>query len=196
MLNFLSFSGSLNKFSKSGYLLQSLGSLLEQRSIEFGAVHGVDLPEKDLAGGRLVKQFVADTVAQIETANAVLLLVPFSRGKKIGTLGELLDLLPDNVFSGKAILLFVTGGQPGDIPLVERDLQPALFRLGALVIAARVHLQTSDWIVVGDDRPHPSRMAIREIAEALDFVIRGISIRVPTQNLAKLVSAGSHFVLE
>jgi NAD(P)H-dependent FMN reductase len=191
MPNFLSISGSLSKFSKSGYLLRTLGSLLEQRSIEFEAVHGVDTPEKDLAGGRLVKQFVEDTVSQIEIASAILLIVPFSRANKLGTLEALLGFLPDNVFSGKALLLFVTGGQPGEIPLVERALQPALLRLGALFIAARVQLQTNDWIIVGDDPPYLSRAALREIAGTLDFVIRGISIRPSAQNSATLESAGS-----
>jgi NAD(P)H-dependent FMN reductase len=44
MTYFLTLSGSLTKFSKSGFLLRAIGSILEQRAIELRAIHAIDLP--------------------------------------------------------------------------------------------------------------------------------------------------------
>jgi len=54
----------------------------------------------------------------------------------------------------------------------QRALRQTLFRLGTKIIAARVHLGTGSWLIVSDDRPRLSRGAEREIAQAIDWVLR------------------------
>ena len=42
MSYFLSITGSPTKFSKSGFLLRNIGSILEEREIDFRAIHALD----------------------------------------------------------------------------------------------------------------------------------------------------------
>jgi NAD(P)H-dependent FMN reductase len=179
MSYFLSFSGSQSKFSRAGYLLWNIGSLLERRQINFGAIHAVDLPQELSSDTRLIDQFVDETVAQIQFAKAILLVVPYVKEESLGLLQSLLSRLPTDTFRGKPIVLFVTGGAAGHVALIEQALQSSLLRLGVSAVAARVHLSSSDWIIIGNERPRLSRITEREIADALDLVIRGISTRKP-----------------
>ena len=68
---FITLSGSPTKFSKSGFLLRSVALILEERAIEFRAVHALDLPSSEPATRRIANQFIADTVEQIERAAAI-----------------------------------------------------------------------------------------------------------------------------
>jgi FMN reductase len=172
MSYFLTLTGSTTKFSKSGFLLRSIASILEQRAVEFRAVHASDLPPKEPGSRRIASQFVADTVEQIEQASAILIVTPTTKESSPTLLASLLDLLPDKAFASKPILLFATGGLPGHVAILENALKQSLFRLGAHTIAARVHIGTGGWLINSDDRPRLSRSADREIARALDLILR------------------------
>jgi len=172
MSYFLSITGSPTKFSKSGFLLRSIGVILEQRAVDFRAIHALDLPADEPATRRIAAQFVADTVEQIELASTIVIVTPANKESSPTLLTTLLNLLPDNIFSGKPVLLFVTGGFSDHVALLERTLGDLFFRLGTKTFAARLHIGTGSWIIVGDDRPRLSRAAEREIANALDLVLQ------------------------
>ncbi len=172
MSYFITLSGSPTKFSKCGFLLRSVGSILEERAIEFRVIHALDLPPSDPANRRIANQFIADTVEQIEQAAAIILVTPATKESSPTLLASLLDLLPDSTFSKKPVLLFATGGLPGQVAILERALRQILFRLGTTTIAARIHIGTGSWILVGDDRPRLSRGAEREVAHAIELVLR------------------------
>jgi NAD(P)H-dependent FMN reductase len=169
---FLALTGSTTKFSKTGFLLRSIGSILEQRSIEFRGIHASDLPPDEPATHRIAKQFVDDASEQIEQAAAILLLTPATKESSPTLLASLLDLLLDNAFETKAVLLFATGGLAGQVPILEKALRETLFRLGTKTIAARVHIGTGGWLIVGDNRPRLSRGTEREITQAIDHILR------------------------
>jgi FMN reductase len=171
MAYFLTLSGSPTKFSKSGFLLRSLGLLLQERAIEFQVVHALDLPPNEPATRRIANQFVADTVEQIQQAAAIALVTPATKESSPTLLASVLDLLPDQIFSKKPILLLATGGLPGQVAILERALRQILSRLGTTTITARVHVGTGSWIIVGDDRPRLSRGAEREVAHAIDSIL-------------------------
>jgi FMN reductase len=171
MSYFITISGSPTKFSKSGFLLRSVGSILEERGIEFRAIHALDLPPSDPANRRIADQFIADTIEQIQQAAAVVLLTPATKESSPTLLASLLDLLPDDSFSKKPVLFFATGGLFGQVAILEHALKQILLRLGTSAIAARVHVGTGSWIIVGDDRPRLSRGAEREVAHAIDLVL-------------------------
>jgi FMN reductase len=172
MSYFLALTGSTTKFSKSGFLLRSIGSILEERSIQFQAIHALDLPPNEPGTHRIAGQFLGDAVEQIEHASAILLVTPATKESSPTLLSALLDLLPANAFGHKPVLLFATGGLPGHVAILERALRQSLFRLGTKTIAARIHVGTGGWISVGDDRPRLSRGAEREIAHAVDLGLR------------------------
>jgi NAD(P)H-dependent FMN reductase len=169
---FLALTGSTIKFSKSGFLLRSIGSVLEQRAFEFHAVHAADLPPNESATRRIATQFVADANEQIEKASAIAIVTPATKESSPTLLNSLLDLLPNNAFVKKPVLLFATGGLPGHVAILEHGLKQTFLRLGTKTVAARVHIGTGSWLIVGDDRPRLSRGADREIAHAIDLILR------------------------
>jgi NAD(P)H-dependent FMN reductase len=170
MSYFLALSGSPTKFSKSGFLLQGIGSILEQRDLDFHAIHASDLPPNEPATIRIVDQFVTDMTDQIQHASVLVLVTPATKESPT-LLTSLLKLLPDKVFARKPVLLFATGGLPGHVAILEHELKQTFFRLGTQTVAARVHIGTGSWLIVGDDRPRLSRGAEREITHAIDLVL-------------------------
>jgi NAD(P)H-dependent FMN reductase len=171
MSYFLALSGSPTKFSKSGFLLQSIGSILEQRDLAFHAIHASDLPPNEPATFRIVHQFVADTTDHIQNASVLIIVTPATKESPT-LLTSLLKLLPDKAFAKKPVLLFATGGLPGHVAILEHELKQTFFRLGTKTVDARVHIGTGGWLIVGDDRPRLSRGAEREIRHAIDLVLR------------------------
>jgi FMN reductase len=181
MSYFISLSGSPTKYSKAGFLLRSVASILEQRAIEFRVIHAVDLPSREPAAQRTANEFVADTLEQIQHATAILLVSPATKESSLTLLASLLDLLPDNAFAKKPVLFFATGGLPGQVAILERALRQILFRLGTTNIATRVHVGTGSWIIVGDDCPRLSRGAEREVAHAIDLVLQAVNPKDPKE---------------
>ena len=171
----LIFSHSLEaptKFSKSGFLLRSIASILEQRTIEFHAIHASDLPPNEPATLRIANQFVADTIEQIETRFGYCDRDTRDEGEFTdAAYFTCLTSFPTRPLSRKPLLLFATGGLPGHVAILERALRQTFFRLGTKIVAARVHIGTGGWVIVGDDRPRLSRGAEREISRAIDLVL-------------------------
>jgi FMN reductase len=176
MSYFLVLSGSPTKFSKSGFLLRTVGSILEQRAIEFRVIHAVDLPGADDTNHNLTDQFIADTAAEVRQASAILLLTPATKESVPVLLSSLLRQLADDLFLGKPVLLFATGGLPAHVGVLERALRHELVRLGTRTIADRVHIGTGSWVTIGNDRPRLSRGAEQELARSIDLTLRGIRL--------------------
>jgi FMN reductase len=176
MSYFLALSGSSTKFSKSGFLLRTVASILEQRAIEFRAIHAVDFPAPEGTNHDLTDQFIADTADEVRHASALLLVTPATKESVPALLSTLLRQLPDDLFLGKPVLLFATGGLPAHVAVLERALRHELVRLGTRTIAARVHIGTGSWIAIGNDRPRLSRGAEREVAHSVDLILRGIRL--------------------
>jgi NAD(P)H-dependent FMN reductase len=172
MSYFLALSGSPIKFSKSGFLLRSIGGILEKRGLEFQAIHASDLPPDEPATRRIATQFVADAAEQIKHASAIVIVTPTTKESSPTPLNSLLDRIPDNAFEKKPILIFATGGLPGHVAVLEHALKQTFLRLGTKIVAARVHVGTGGWVIVGDERPRLARGAEREIAHAIDLVLR------------------------
>jgi hypothetical protein len=95
MSYFLSIAGSQTKFSKSGFLLRTTCSILQQRAIELRAIHAVDLPVAEIANRDLTAQFIANTTDQVQQAAAILLLTPATKESAPTLLLTLLERLPD-----------------------------------------------------------------------------------------------------
>jgi len=174
MSYFLSITGSPTKFSKSGFLLRThrFDSRGSRNRFPCHPRLRLDLPPHEPETCRVEAQFVADAIEQIELATAILIVIPANKESTPALLISLLNLLPNGLFSRKPVLLFVTGGFPGHVAFLELGLSGLLFRLGTKALAARVHIGTGSWIIVGDDRPRLSRAAEREVAGAIDLVLQ------------------------
>ena len=117
-------------------------------------------------------QFVADAVEQIEQASAIVIVTPATKESSPTLLTSLLDLLPDNAFGRKPVLLFATGGLPGHVAILERALNRHSFDSAPRQSPPVSISAPGGWLIVGDDRPRLSRGAEREIAHAIDLVLR------------------------
>jgi NAD(P)H-dependent FMN reductase len=176
MSYFLALSGSPTKFSKSAFLLRTVGSILEQRAIEFRVIHALDFPAVNDTNHDLTDQFVADTADEVRQASAILLLTPATKESVPALLSTLLGRLADDLFLGKPVVLFATGGLPGHVAVLERAFRHELLRLGTTTVAARVHIGTGSWIPIGNDHPRLSRGAEQEVARSIDLTLRGIRL--------------------
>ena len=168
---------NIYEFSKSGFLLRTVGSILEKRAIEFRIIHAVDFPAINDTNHDLTGQFVADTADEVRQASAILLVTPATKGSVPALLSTLLGRLADDLFLGKPVLLFAIGGLPAHVALLERALRHELVRLGTITAACRVHIGTGNWITIGNDRPRLSRRAEQEVARSIDLTLRGIRLK-------------------
>src|SRR2546430_14282448 len=105
---FISLSGSPTKFSRSGFLLRSIETVLERRNIELRTTHAVDLvPER--SAGAAAKLFLSDALQQLEQAIAIILLTRVTKATSLEMLNSLLERFPNDSFTGKPVLLVATG---------------------------------------------------------------------------------------
>jgi len=176
MASFLALSGSPTKFSKAGFLLRTVASILEQRAIQFRAIHALDFSSAEDTDDDLTNQFVAKIADEVQQASAILLLAPARKEGVPALLSTLLGRLAEDSFLGKPVFLLATGGLPAHVAVLERALRHDLVRLGARTIAARVHLGTGGWITIGNELPRLSRGAEQEVAHAVDLILRGIRL--------------------
>ena len=176
MSYFLALSGSSTKFSKTGFLLRTVASILEQRAIEFRVIHAVDFPIPEDANHELTDQFIADTADEVRQASAILLVTPATKESVPALLSTLLGRLADDLFLDKPVLLFATGGLRAHVGVLERALRHELVRLGTRTIAGRVHIGTGSWVTIGNDRPRLSRGTEQELARSIDLTLRGIRL--------------------
>jgi NAD(P)H-dependent FMN reductase len=123
------------EFSKAGFLMRTIGSILEQRSIELRAIHAVDLAIPEDGDPDLTDQLIADSADQVQHAAAILLLTPATKETVPTLLIRLLERLPGKSFFDKPVLLFATGGLPAHVAVIERALRHELLRLGTTTMA-------------------------------------------------------------
>src|SRR6476659_5630629 len=102
-----------------------------------GAGHDVrtllvrELPPHALLSADISHPAIADAVAAVATADAIIVATPVYQAAYSGLLKVFLDLLPQFAFRGKAVLPIVTGGSPAHVLAVDYALRPMLSALGA-----------------------------------------------------------------
>lgn len=168
---FISLSSSPTEFTKTGLLFRAIESILEQRGVEFRIARAEDFGREHLPS----------THAQIQRAAAVILSTSVVTEISLRLLAAMLEALGDDALAGKPVVLVVAGGFRGQALTVEHQLKPVLLRLGTATIAARVHLGIENWRFAANGSLHQSDEVERELAEAVDLVLRGIVLRQEKQ---------------
>ena len=90
-----------------------------------------DLPARALLSADLKEPTIAEAIAAVAGADAVIVATPVYQAAYSGLLKVFLDLLPQFAFRGKAVLPIVTGGSPAHVLAVDYALRPVLANLGA-----------------------------------------------------------------
>ncbi|MFI7099145.1 NADPH-dependent FMN reductase [Streptomyces sp. NPDC050161] len=124
-------SASAPGSSRTARLVQHLGRELTAQGHQ---VHGLDvrtLPADALLAADTSHPAVADAVALVEGADALLVGTPVYKAAYSGVLKTFLDLLPQYALRGKSVLPLATGGSPAHVLAVDYALRPVLTSLGA-----------------------------------------------------------------
>ena len=102
-----------------------------------GAGHDVrtllvrELPAQALLSADISDPAIAEAVAAVAAADAIIVATPVYQAAYSGLLKVFLDLLPQFAFRGKAVLPIVTGGSPAHVLAVDYALRPVLANLGS-----------------------------------------------------------------
>ncbi len=131
MSTVLSISASPQQVSSTHALLTHVNRRV------LGAGHTVrtlqvrDLPARALLSADLKDPTIAEAIAAVADADAIIVATPVYQAAYSGLLKVFLDLLPQFAFRGKAVLPIVTGGSPAHVLAVDYALRPVLANLGA-----------------------------------------------------------------
>lgn len=131
MARLLTISGSPSPTSRTAKVLGHV----ERQLADFG--HEIDrLAVRELAPEAL---FAADTTDPtiravldvVAAADGIVVATPVYKAAYTGLLKTLLDLLPQNAFTGKAVLPLALGGSPAHVLAIDYALRPVLTSMGA-----------------------------------------------------------------
>lgn len=94
-----------------------------------------DLPAQALLSADISDPEIAEAIAAVAEADALVVATPVYQAAYSGLLKVFMDLLPQFAFRGKAVLPIATGGSPVHVLAVDYALRPVLAALGASHIA-------------------------------------------------------------
>ena len=134
-------------------------------------VDRIDLAERTVsfADGTPLEQLGDDSgkvIAQIASADAVVLATPVYRGSMTGALKNLLDLTPIEALRGKPVLIVAMGASDHHSLGVERHLRDVLSFFGALPVPVDVYLTSADF-----KDGAPGEDAARRLDQGLDGLL-------------------------
>ena len=103
-------------------------------------------PSADRTRGPKIELYLGDFNQLVQQAEAIILLTPLGRGHDPGLLAPLLDLLPDDAFAGKPVLLVATGGPSEHVSELQQTYAAEFRRLQANLLQPPLHIGSRAWI--------------------------------------------------
>jgi FMN reductase len=136
-----------------GRLLSATRWLLEQAQASNRGLDTelINLADKKIAfaDGRPAEQYNDDTAAviqSVQSAGGVVIASPVYRGSISGALKNLLDQLPIESLTGKAVGIIAMGATPHHFLGVDWHLRDILAWFGALVVPTSAYLVSTDFV--------------------------------------------------
>ncbi|MEU6761716.1 NADPH-dependent FMN reductase [Streptomyces sp. NPDC046853] len=126
-------SASAPGSSRTARLVQHLGRDLAAQGHRVRTLDVRTLPAEALLSADTAHPAVAEAVALVESADALVVGTPVYKAAYSGVLKTFLDLLPQFALRGKPVLPLATGGSPAHVLAVDYALRPVLTSLGAEV---------------------------------------------------------------
>ncbi|WP_326807325.1 NADPH-dependent FMN reductase [Streptomyces sp. NBC_01186] len=176
MAHVLTLTGSPTPVGRTERLLRHAGGRLERNG-----AHRVrhlslrELPPAALLGADRSDPAIAEAVAALAAADAVVIGSPVYKAAYSGLLKVFLDLLPQTALAGKHVLPLLTGGSPAHVLALDYALRPVLTALGSDSVLR-------GWFVLDEDiAPEPevtgtgTGTGIRLAPAAADGVERALS---------------------
>lgn len=157
-MSVLLLSGSPSTSSSGARLLQLIGERLALHGHRCSTVHVRDLPPQALLHADVGDELIAGAIAQVEQADAVVVVTPVYKASYTGLLKAFLDLLPQDGLRGKLVLPLATGGSQSHMLVLDYALRPVLASMDARFILPGIYA-TSDqlpWTADAGLVPHPA----------------------------------------
>jgi FMN reductase len=136
-------SSSPSLTSKTDAVLSDIARQLQRAGHVVVPIVLRDLPAAPLLRGDARDPEIAQAVAAIEAADAVVVSTPVYKAAYGGLLKTFLDLLPQFALRGMVVLPVATGGTPAHVLVVDYALRPVLASLAPSSI-------TPGWFVLAD----------------------------------------------
>lgn len=130
-MSILLIAGSPSERSRSAALLDAVQLHLELRGAQVERVLIRDLSPQALVLADVSHPSIAQAVAKVARAQAIVVATPIYKAAYSGVLKLFLDLLPQTAFKGKTVLPMATGGSPNHMLALDYALRPVLQSLGA-----------------------------------------------------------------
>ena len=157
-------AGSPSEHSRSAALLDAVQQRLQFRGVDVERLQIRDLSPQALLLADTSHPTVANAVAQVARARAIVVATPVYKAAYSGVLKVFLDLLAQNAFKGKHVLPLATGGSANHMLALDYALRPVLQSLGANHILAGIYATDAQVIVL----PEGGYQVLADIAQRLD----------------------------
>lgn len=139
MAKILMISGSPTPNSRLNGLMQYSVERLQQQGHEISTLIVADLPAEDLIKANFASPAVIQAVAEVESADAVILASPVYKASFTGVLKTFLDLVPQKGFKDKLIVPLFIGGTIAHLLSIDYALKPVVSALGATHVLGGVY---------------------------------------------------------
>ena len=167
----------LGSVTAPGRLRRALAEALDR--LDPTRAHGrlIDLAERRIAfaDGRSPADLdddTADVVAELITAEAVVLATPIYRGSLTGALKNLLDHVPVDALRDTPVAIVAMGGSDHHYLGAERHLRDVLAWFGALIVPTAVYLTGRDFA-----EGMPGERAVGELDAAMRSLVELVAAR-------------------
>lgn len=131
-------SGSPSAGSRSRALVTAILAYLAATDVRTGLVDLADLPADALLARRR-EATVEAAVADVRTADIVVLSTPIYRASYTGQLKAFFDLFPQEALRDRVVGLVATGASAGHLLALDHGLRPLVASLGGLTAARTVY---------------------------------------------------------
>jgi FMN reductase len=142
-MSILLLGGSPSHPSGSTRLLQHIGQRLALHGHRATGLQVRDLPAAALLHAHFGDAAIAEALAQVDEADAIVIATPVYKASYTGILKAFLDLLPQDGLAGKLVLPLATGGSQSHMLMLDYALRPVLAALSARFILPSIYA-TSD----------------------------------------------------
>ncbi|MDB5919832.1 MAG: ssuE [Massilia sp.] len=142
-MSVLLLGGSPSNPSTSTRLLHHIGQRLALHGHRTGRLQVRDLPAAALLHAHFGDAAIAEALAQVDEADAIVIATPVYKASYSGVLKAFLDLLPQDGLAGKLVLPLATGGSQSHMLMLDYALRPVLASLSARAILPSIYA-TSD----------------------------------------------------
>jgi FMN reductase len=170
-MSILLIAGSPSERSRSAALLDAVQTHLLLRGAEVERVLIRDLSPQALLLADVAHPSIAQAVAKVARAQAIVVATPIYKAAYSGVLKLFLDLLPQTAFKGKTVLPLATGGSPNHMLALDYALRPVLQALGADHILPGVFATDGQVVVVPPDGPQFSHQLDADVAQRIQRAV-------------------------